>query len=240
MKVKVHSRRDLLPLFLIFFVCAGHWIFLSYRPLEVFREARKRGDPVALIPMAKDHLELMEFINFRDPSVIFLPNQFTVGNPTVSVGLPLAPGMEPYPPSFYARDPWLDSRQSTDDNSAEIEAKALSMSLMRRPFSTFGKVPSHRLQKTELVPSMARIYAVGERLPAKIIPLKTEFWVQYGGELWGVAEFVFTLRDNAMAGPPSTSKSSGSEAVDDTLGRYLMELEPLGLRDGYYRFVAGP
>ena len=88
---------------------------------------------------------------------------------------------------------------------------------------------------------MAWIYAVGEKLPAKTIPLKAEFWTQHGGELWGATEFLFTLRDNVMAGPPAPSKSSGSEAVDDALGRYLMELEPsLGLRDGYYRFVAGP
>ncbi|MFP6885910.1 MAG: hypothetical protein VB997_00050 [Opitutales bacterium] len=231
----------MLPPFLFFFLCVGHWIFFSYRPFEAFREARKRGDPVALIPEVKDHAELMEFIYFKDPSIIFLPNQFTVGNPIATSGLPLAPGMEPYPPSFYASDPWLYSRQSNDGYSAKLEAKALSMSLMRRPFSTFGRATPQRPRKTKPVPSMAWIYAVGEKLPAKIIPLKAEFWTQHGGELWGATEFLFTLRDNVMAGPPAPSKSSGSETVDDALGRYLMELEPsLGLRDGYYRFVAGP
>ena len=241
MSAEVYYRRDLLPLFFFFFFSLGYWIFFSYRPFEAYPETRKRGEPVALIPQVKDHAELTEFIHFKDPSIIFLPNQFTVGNPIAASGLPVAPGMEPYPPSFYASDPWLDSRQSNDGNLSKLEERALSMSLMRRPLSTFGKAPPNRLQKTETMSSMAWIYIVGERFPLKIIPLKTEFWSQHGGGLWGATEFVFTLRNNVMAGPPAPSKSSGSEAVDDALGRYLMEIESsLGLHDGYYRFVAGP
>ena len=241
MSAGTHSGRDWLPPLFLFFACTGSCFFLTYRPFETSARAQKHGDPVALIQVVREQEKLRDFIKIKDPSVIFLPTPHTVGVPSASAELSLAPGIEPYSPFLHVGDPWNGSRKLYIGNFTELQEDAISSSLLRRPMSTFGKARHPPSRKTELVPPTARIYVHGEKLPTKTILLPPEFFAAYGQELWGAAELVFTLCENVMAGPPTPAKSSGSEAVDDALIRHLMELESsLGLRDGYYRFVVSP
>ena len=61
------------------------------------------------------------------------------------------------------------------------------------------------------------------------------------GELWRKVEFVFTILNNTLAGPPVSAKSSGNEIVDELLLSELLELIPsLALADGYYLATVAP
>lgn len=235
------TRRDLLAPLLFSFACFGLCVFFAYKPFENSSDESPRSGPVALVPLVNNPDVLLEFVKIRDSSIIFLPNQFTVGNTIPSAGLPFAPGMEPFASTFYANDPWLDAYSFNDGNSTGIEQKDLVTSLLRRPFSTFGQAISFLYPKTKLDFALASIYSHGELLPIMKIDLPDNFWHDHGGELWGSTEFLFTFRGNILAGPPTPAKSSGNESVDDALVRYLVEMEStFDLRDGYYRFVLDP
>ena len=241
MNFVVNSERDLLAPLLFSFSCVTLFVFFAYKPFENSPDEPPRGDPVALLPLVNNHDALLEFVKIRDSSTIFLPNQFTVGNTVPSAGLPLAPGMQPFAPIFYANDPWLDAYNFNVGNSTGIEQKDFATSLLRRSFSTFGQAISFLYPKVKLNFASACIYSHGERLPIMKVNLPVKFWNDHGGELWGSTELLFTFRDNALAGPPTPAKSSGNESVDDALVSYLVELEStFDLRDGYYRFVLDP
>ena len=185
---------------------------------------------------------LLDNLLFLDSSVIYLPSDYSQGTTDLSTRLPVSPGLDSYPPSFVVGDPWVEALTERELLSPPSTNNILGSTFLRRPLSTFGKSEKPRFAKHEHVPPLLEVFVHGRQNPviSRSFPLRN--LEQVGeGELWRKVEFVFTIFNKTLAGPPVPAKSSGNEIVDELLLSELLELAPsLALADGYYLATVAP
>ena len=179
---------------------------------------------------------------FLDSSVIYLPSAYSQGTSNLSTRLPVSPGLGSYSPSFVVDDPWVEALTERELLSPPATDNILGSIFFRRPLSTFGKSERPYFAKHEHVPPLLEVFVHGREKPVISRPFPLRNLEQFDkGELWRNVEFVFTILNNTIAGPPVPSKSSGNEIVDELLLSELLELTPsLALADGYYLATIAP
>lgn len=228
---------------ILFTVFAGAFTVAQiYEPFKITSSPAYSPDPRPWVQMESPSPILLDDLLFLDSSFIYLPNDFSFGTADLSALLPVSPGLSSYPPSLFVGDPWDEALSVRELFSPPPTTNILDLNFLRRPLSTFGMLENRNLAKNEDHLPQLEVFVHGLPMPVISLPFPLQKPNQFGEwELWGKMEFVFTIFNNSLAGPPVSSKSSGNEIVDELLLRDFFEIAPLlGISDGYYTASVAP
>jgi hypothetical protein len=220
------------------FVFAGAFTVAQiYEPFKSHGSRAQSPDSQSWVWMEPPPSILSDNLLFLDSSIIYLPSDYSQGTSDLSTHLPVSPGLDSYPPLFVVGDPWIKPLAEREMLlSPPPTNNILSSTFLRRPLSTFGKSEKLHFTKHEHAPPLLKIFVHGRQNPVISRPFPLTNLKQVNEEeLWRKVEFVFTILNNSLAGPPVSAKSSGNEIVDELLLSEILELAPsLALTDGYY------
>jgi len=228
---------------ILFTVFAGAFIVAQiYEPFKAITPPAHSPDPRPWVQMESPSSILLDDLLFLDSSFIYLPSYFSFGTADLSAPLSVSPGLSSYPPSFVVGDPWDEALSVRALFSPPPTTNLLDSTFLRRPLSTFGMLDNRDLAKNEDSSPHLEVFVHGLHMPVISRPFPLRNPNQVGEwELWGKLEFVFTIFNNSLAGPPVSSKSSGNEIVDELLLSDFFEIAPsLGISDGYYTASVAP
>ena len=213
-----------------------------YKPFKIYALPAQSIDRQPWVRMELSPTIFLDKLLFIDSSIIFLPSEYSQGTSDLSARLPVSPGLASYPPSFDVGDPWVEILTEGHLLSPPSIVNILGSAFPRRPFSTFGKSEMLHFAEHEHAPPFLEVFVHGRQNPVISRPFPLRNMKKIGdGELWRKAEFVFTILNNSLVGPPVPAKSSGNEIVDEFLLTEFLELvHSLGLADGYYFATVAP
>lgn len=226
------------------FGLAGYFLFTSIRTFpERPNETTEPAAAASFIPESVS-TDFLEFLAFKDASILFLPDPKSSGVPLSATSLPYAPGATPHPPITSTPDTWTSSAVITWEGNRSVHYELIRQSMAKPKATGFGSNPEYT---AELLPVpadpmiLAFIFEHGSTQPVASISLPEEFQQQFGAALWGTAEYAFFVTSGIPAGPPAPTRSSGNARVDEGLQKHFSlsgSIPPLP--DGYYLLRVEP
>tara|TARA_B100001094_G_scaffold325584_1_gene380196 strand:- start:6079 stop:6801 length:723 start_codon:yes stop_codon:yes gene_type:complete len=232
----------LFSVILLIVFAAAFTVAQIYEPFKLQFSRDQSADSQPWVWMESPPSLLTDNLLFLNSSFIYLPSDFSQGTTDLSTRLPVSPVLNSYSPSFVVGDPWIKTLTDREMFSPLPTSNILSSTFLRRPLSTFGKSEKLHFTKHEHGPPLLEIFVHGRQNPliSKPFPLSNLDQASKD-ELWRKVEFVFTIFNNSLAGPPVSAKSSGNESVDELLLSEIVQLAPsLALADGYYLATVSP